>query len=402
MASSLEQSRCNLRGLASLAATTFLTFLFLWQVLIPTGRRIMFLATAQSKSIAGHRVFRVFNEANSPIGHLAPSFKPGKLFYDGDHRLWVAPASIGERMVATFEETTGRWMLFGERQDITVSTLNYRPGALIPYRVKRIAESRSGEMWFVDKTAYSKTVSSKPYLTSFDGKSWQVHDIAKNTSGFIQVGLFSDRGTLWFWAGEELWSYDGKLWTRIFDSLKNLPPSHRVIGTAPQEERRHYGNGPYEIFDVMKDREGLWWFALGGGIRRFDDQKKEWKMFPQIPMAVDIFEDKLGRLWFGDTFSVSVYNKTSDSIREFRFSDHFSDADCGDAYPGLNCIYQDKRGQMLFGHGCGLVRYDEAKEKWDLVSLADIGLANEVEDIVDDRDGRIWISTRSGLVVLDP
>jgi ligand-binding sensor domain-containing protein len=363
---------------------------------------------SNSRLIAGHRIIRVFNAANSPIRRSFPGFRPGKLFQDNSGRYWIAPSLVGERIVVAYEETGERWTIFGEQQDARTPALHYSSGALIPFEISRIGESREGQIWFADRYTNRRRTSPRPFLSSFDGKEWHQYEIDDAIREDTNIGFFRDAaGTLWFWSGEEVRSYNGKDWStvkRISDSLKDLPrPKAQQLDSVKEGgPAKYWTHVQYEILDAIEDREGFWWLGTVGGIVRYQKQQKEWKRFPEIKQNEHIYEDKAGRLWFADSDYVSVYDKVRDSTKTFRLSDHISVDRCGDSFPGLNCLLQDKRGQMLFGHGCGLLCYSEATARWDLISLTDIGLENEVEDIMEDRLGRIWISTSSGLVVLEP
>ena len=360
-----------------------------------------------SKAIAGHRVIRVFNEANSPIRRSFPGFRPGKIFQDHSGRYWIAPSLASERMVVAYEETTDQWEIFSEERNGHTVSLHYNSGALIPFSVNKIAESKDGQIWFADSSVRQRR-THKPFLSSFNGKQWQRYQADKAIADDVNIGLFTDAaGTLWFWAGDELRGYDGQKWfatKRVSDSFREPAPTEdthldprKIVEPAKWNKKVRY-----EILDAIQDREGNLWLGMLSGVVRYQKQRDEWRRFSQIEQNEHIYEDKIGRLWFADWDYVSLYDKAKDSINTFRLSDHFSVDRCSDSFPGLNCLVQDRRGQVFFGHGCGLLCYAEASGRWDLISLTDIGLDNEVEDIIEDRTGRIWISTSGGLAVLEP
>ena len=70
----------------------------------------------------------------------------------------------------------------------------------------------------------------------------------------------------------------------------------------------------------------------------------------------------------------------------------------------VNCIMKDRKGFIWLGTQTGLNRYDGYRFKWyqhdfkDKNSLTD----NYVSSIQEALDGKLWITTRLGLVVFDP
>jgi len=349
--------------------------------------------------VAGHRIIRVFSKSNSPIRGFPLGFDAGKLFQDRTGKFWVTPGVGTKSIVEVYDEHNQQWTTFGDAAGTTSNLLHYRE-ALLPHDVEHVGQSKDGRMWFADGSTNSY---KRPLLTSFDGTQWQRFDFLEKSTGYVRVGFRSDtEGTLWFWSGEELRNYDGARWSptyRISEMFKEPVPRNAA---ADRETVR------YEVFDAIQDRDKLWWFALVSGIVRYDKIRNVWKRFPQIEPNRQIYEDRSGRLWFADTDLVSVYDKSKDSVRSFRLSDHLTTEHCGYSLPTLRCMYQDKRGQMLFGHGCGLICYSETTSKWELIHFNRIGLkdsddeSNAVNDIMEDRQGRIWISCSTAILVLEP
>jgi ligand-binding sensor domain-containing protein len=141
-----------------------------------------------------------------------------------------------------------------------------------------------------------------------------------------------------------------------------------------------------------------------GSVRRFDERRSELKKYPQIEQRppVLLYEDKRGRIWVGDhAGELMVYDKTTNSCVQYNLADKIIHKNHNKGLFHLSTIYQDKQGQMLFGLNRGLLSYKEAQQKWKLLSLREIGLDDDIEHILEDKTGRIWITSRSGIAVLE-
>jgi ligand-binding sensor domain-containing protein len=85
----------------------------------------------------------------------------------------------------------------------------------------------------------------------------------------------------------------------------------------------------------------------------------------------------------------------------------------------IHAIYQDKRDQMMFATDHGLFVLIEEKNRWEVYTNEDGAFAasdvavnrrssldavprNNVTSMMEAADGRIWIGTGKGVVVLDP
>jgi ligand-binding sensor domain-containing protein len=118
-------------------------------------------------------------------------------------------------------------------------------------------------------------------------------------------------------------------------------------------------------------------------------------------------EDSKGNFWFASVGS-GVYYYDGKSFRNFTTKD-------GLAHNGVNCIYEDKTGNLWFGTEEGASRYDgqsfqnyrmedERPKNWQ--ASADFNkseklINNQVGSILEDRTGRFWFGTRGHAFVYD-
>jgi len=165
-----------------------------------------------------------------------------------------------------------------------------------------------------------------------------------------------------------------------------------------------------EIRNIFQDSEGYIWFLTGEGLNRYDGY--EFKIYKQGNSDLNftssafesICEDSSGRLWLG-TYEkgVVVYNKDENSVIPFEdltggsllFDNHIRSLLC------------DRNGQIWIGTEYGLYRYNPDSNILDHFNLAnpdsDIPEWCIVEDLMEDREGNIWIASWSeGLFIYDP
>lgn len=167
------------------------------------------------------------------------------------------------------------------------------------------------------------------------------------------------------------------------------------------------------ILCSLKDKNGhLWFGSTGGGVYRYDG--KEFLQFTtQEGLShndvLSLCEDKNGLLWIGTSDGVSVWNGTSFkniSITTIRgknaipYKPPYKNPDFGTVSLDntIDEIIQDSKGNLWFGGGKGLFRYDG--KIFTNFTIND-GIPNNtgieiswVEKIVEDTDGNIWFGGR--------
>ncbi len=364
----------------------------------------------QSVRIAGHQVLKVFNDENSWLGgkgHLLPTV----IFQDSKGAIWVGSKMY--KIIERYEERIQQWTVFGEKPANYYNRLHYYGGAIIPEEITSIGESKDGKLWFSAGLTISASFVSPCFVSSFDGKQWEKWEIKPSPKEIVRIGLFSGQSArLWFWKGDELMSNDGQGWSRplkLSNEIKDPRPitSDGQLKVENTNTLAHSQKVRYEIFAALQDQDGYIWLGTVSGAIRFDERRREWKKYSQIKVSpIDkIYQDKYGRLWFSDGWSnVEVYDIAKDSIITYNLLDHIRPApndEPVDLPLVLRAIYQDSQGQMFFALNRGLLVFSEAAGKWELFDLKDIGLPYGIENIMEDKYGRIWITASSGIAILD-
>jgi hypothetical protein len=361
------------------------------------------LQTAQPSRIAGHELVKTYTFENSPLGIFT---FPAVSFQDAQGNYWIG-RNAGDKAFQ-YNSTYG-WTIFEIASNQQVGRLRHEKGAILPVSVHRINQSKDGRIWFTDGHTLNRMPGRDADVSFYDGRKWEKHEIFVDTQSTWSIGLFRGNDEkLWFWNLDELRSYDGQKWSNTISLANRLSggnqPTLLQSGANEAKQISLKEKKKFEIFDALQDREGYIWLCTRDGILRFDKRKEEFKRFPmnQLSLPTGVFEDKVGRLWFSNVYSVAVYDKKKRASTFYEISDQTPPP----RIPRVNAIYQDHKGQILFGLNIGLLVFREAEKQWEYFSLKEIDTqdASEVitvSHIMEDRAGKIWLTTWAGIIVLE-
>lgn len=107
--------------------------------------------------------------------------------------------------------------------------------------------------------------------------------------------------------------------------------------------------------------------------------------------VIAIAQDARGFMWYGTRYGLNRYDGQRFKIYQQREGDSTSLP--GNAIPA---IYADSRKTLWIGTSVGLCRYDPEKDSFERVPLTP-GRPENVNTIFEDRKGRLWVATNSGL-----
>jgi hypothetical protein len=359
----------------------------------------------QLPDVANHRVLKTFTVGNSPFDLFTT---PCVTFQDKDGYYWIGSVS-GDR-VYRYDSRTQAWTIFVDESSTNPIGLHYETAAILPLSIGRINQSKDGNLWFSSTESIRLLKGRDADLSSYNGKKWKKHEITIGREHPWQLGIFRGTGgTLWFWNNDELRSYDGQKFSNpilLSERLRNLKNSivlksgrFESIGTHTDQQNENYA-----ILEALQDREGYIWLCTRNGIVKFDERKNKFIKFLQNELGVvsKIYEDQTGRIWFSDGFDVAVYDKRKNTSILYTISNHLSNP----RSVSVTSIYQDKRRQIFIGLDKGLLVYKELENKWEYFNLKEIDsnqIGNEIriEQIMEDKLGKIWVTTSSGIIILD-
>ncbi len=289
---------------------------------------------------------------------------------------------------------------------------------------------RSGVLWIVDRTGgLGRYPLQQHTFKLFQSDPNDAHTLSGN---YIR-GICNDR--------------DGRLW--ISTQFHGLNLLDEKTGRAKRYQRSTGGMPGDGVFDVLRDREGVVWAGLidGQGLARLDRRTDRFLPSPLVKGVdvLDLYEDLHGTLWVSTTSGLFEIPKNRRSaIRH--------DSDYGPGIGGvfgyLQLVFVDRRDDIWIGMGGGLRRVERAtgrlvdyaprlgitdnqilvtsfhesesgqlwvttkgagvfrhdRERDDFVRLEprDGVPHDNTYGILEDRNGRLWISTDAGIVRYDP
>ncbi|NUQ22402.1 MAG: regulator [Saprospiraceae bacterium] len=319
--------------------------------------------------------------------------KPGPTVIKNFKTVAVAPdfdtTLVSQYIRSIFQDSKGN-LWFGTigdgvvRYDVKTLTYFSNPDGFINNTVYAINEDKNGNLWFgTDQGVYK-----------YDGKTFRNYN---QKDGLSQIdisrkGILVDKsGTIWVGTHRGVFRYDpsaDSIGGQSFSLFQQLPPIN--------------------VAGIMEDRSGNIWFASSeNGVYRFDPSatlRASGKIITNIAEKEDLGEnyaggiaqDKVGNMWF--TMKNGICKYDGRTLTEYTPKDGLGGTEFWGIYieqsgiiwvtargsttrfdpsvplpnpkaftvftpaDGLNCcvqsMYQDRSGNMWWGTGQGLYRFD--------------------------------------------
>jgi ligand-binding sensor domain-containing protein len=249
--------------------------------------------------------------------------------------------------------------------------------------------------------SYGQPAKTDPYFVqSYD-------TISKFGPGCITRYILEDKkGNIWLASWQGIVKYDGKVFTNY--TLKD----HLI---------------PFHVYSIYEDRSGNVWFGtVRGGAYKYDG--RSFTLFTSesgLPndLIGCIMEDKKGNMWFGTDEGISCFDTSATRVASAKATfvtltglplsskkgfTNYTTANglCGDR---VNSIIQDKSGKFWIATRSGVSNYDarltdgvgQGKSFTHFTINQSTPFTN-VRCIKEDRNGKIWIGGQEGLYCYDP
>ncbi|WP_084165823.1 hybrid sensor histidine kinase/response regulator transcription factor [Dyadobacter crusticola] len=168
--------------------------------------------------------------------------------------------------------------------------------------------------------------------------------------------------------------------------------------------------GNNDIFCLKADRTGKLWIGTnGGGVNVFDPQTQKFvRLFDErTPVAKrpiplngyirDILQDRNGNIWIGSHGTgLAIFDPEQNK------SIHYDKLNS--TLPGNNVLslFEDSKGHIWVGTGGeGLAKYNPETRRFSIFGQKQGLISGVINKILEDAQGRIWVSTNQGLSYLD-
>ena len=158
---------------------------------------------------------------------------------------------------------------------------------------------------------------------------------------------------------------------------------------------------------LLQDRDGFIWLGTqGAGLVKYDGYTL--KRFPAGPGTfldgniTALYEDRDGIIWFGTLGGLNSYSKDTDSFYAYPHNPEDAQSISHDAFnPSLQAILEDRAGRLWVGTQSGLNRYDKNRQRFQhfmhVPNNPDSLNSSNIFSVYEDRDGLLWVGTDKGL-----
>lgn len=155
-------------------------------------------------------------------------------------------------------------------------------------------------------------------------------------------------------------------------------------------------NSIYEdwyVWKLYEDKAHNLWAGtcVSGKLYRYNRQKDVFEVFDEkLSDVISISEDNAGNLWAG-TFNKLIKIDTKSKNHHFYHINH-----------PVRFFHQDKKGNCWIGtEGGGLLLLNQQKGDWEVLSESQGLCNNSVLNMLEDKQGHLWVSTFNGLSRFD-
>ena len=276
---------------------------------------------------------------------------------------------------------------------------------------RAILEDRNKYLWVATKAGrlhlYDSTMKEVNVFLSLPG-------VGTKSFRNITYSIFLDNRN-YLWIGSK--GYGLSVTTKPLSSLyQNYKDIRFRRFEYSDKDTASLGNN--NIYSICQDHsDNIWVGTYGNGLNLIKNPYSSVVKFVRINqknsnlssnLVRNAMVDTAGNLWVATTFGLNFLEKKNLDKSNFRFQVFLRNAtdDKSLIYNDIIHMFQDSRGKLWFGTFGGgadmLESMDGQKATFKHFSSEIIPGYGIIFGILEDNDGKIWLSTENGLVCLDP
>ncbi|MBN1273710.1 MAG: diguanylate cyclase [Candidatus Aminicenantes bacterium] len=275
-------------------------------------------------------------------------------------------------------------------------------GGLPENKIQTIAQTSDGYLWFGTQhgllrfNGYDFTIFDESNVTEMHYSS--IVCLHSSHSGGLWIGTMG--GGLLFFNKEQFTAYDleDELSSNFVTTLKEAPDGKLWIGTENHglnilENGKIFPidfSAGQQVRQIIRDPSGDIWVVTSSGLQRFPggDYQAPPQRFGLEDVAISsILMDEAGRMWIG-TEGRGIFLFSDGEIQRNILTKELR-------HDVIHYLLKDKDGCLWIGTRSGLLRF--FKEEIESFTVSDGLTNNEVFALLEDKEGSIWIGTHYGL-----
>ncbi|WP_372772989.1 two-component regulator propeller domain-containing protein [Mangrovibacterium sp.] len=162
------------------------------------------------------------------------------------------------------------------------------------------------------------------------------------------------------------------------------------------------------VYSILQDSRGFMWFGTrAGGLNRYDAYSftvfkyhSEDQFSISGNQVISLAEDKDGNIWAGTRQDgLNRFDVKTEKFYRYRFSESDSTSISNNT---VNTIYLDKSGKLWVGTNSGLCLYDRENDNFIRYDASKDLTLEDTRAIVESDDGLFWLGGKTGLALYDP
>ena len=144
-----------------------------------------------------------------------------------------------------------------------------------------------------------------------------------------------------------------------------------------------------EVFDIVRDLSGIYWFATSSGLYRYAGNNVE--IFLKVPKGINtIIENSDQSLWLGNKEGLKYFDKERNYLISQPIADTFEAMSLSDS----------GKGEIIIGTSSGLFRLLNETLKYNIIQIKEFP-TSKVSAAITDNKGQIWITSANGITLID-